>query len=370
MHTNKRIFGLDLLRFAAIILVLIAHTFYLLSSRNIVYITSTYAAVMGVELFFVLSGFLIGTILVKINEQQNQITFKILKDFWIRRWFRTLPNYYLILVVNLLVVILVTGALPITGLKLLSFFVFMQDIASVEQNQFFGVAWSLSVEEWFYLTFPLLLLLIRLIVKSKQSAVAIVGLIFLVAPLLGRLILAIVSDIPWDGGFRKMTLIRLDSIGMGVLCAYLKYYYQEKWMRLRYWTGLSGLVLLVALLVVLYKTYLVGINFRTGAEIAAPGFFVKTTWFTLLNLSIAMMLPGFYYIKINANGIIPRAITFVSLISYSVYLIHLLIVQLFLSVSGFSSGITKVGGIWAVTILLSAALYYGFESRMTRLRDR
>ena len=52
----------------------------------------------GVSIFFVLSGFLIGGILIKVLETEPA-TFKTLFNFWIRRWFRTLPNYLFILLI-------------------------------------------------------------------------------------------------------------------------------------------------------------------------------------------------------------------------------------------------------------------------------
>jgi peptidoglycan/LPS O-acetylase OafA/YrhL len=91
----KRIFGLDLLRSIAIILVLLTHTVSFIDPQNHYYQVPVYTGYFGVEFFFVLSGFLIGTILLKIQHQEAQIDFKSIKIFWIRRWFRTLPNYYL-----------------------------------------------------------------------------------------------------------------------------------------------------------------------------------------------------------------------------------------------------------------------------------
>ena len=58
----------------------------------------------GVELFFVLSGFLIGGILIKTFQKDNSFGIKTISNFWIRRWFRTLPNYDLILILNIIVV--------------------------------------------------------------------------------------------------------------------------------------------------------------------------------------------------------------------------------------------------------------------------
>jgi peptidoglycan/LPS O-acetylase OafA/YrhL len=89
MNINKRVFGLDLLRAAAILFVVIDHGNLLLPDlpRKI----ADLFVFDGVAIFFVLSGYLIGGILLdKLESGFNQHS---LLDFWIRRWFRTLPNY-------------------------------------------------------------------------------------------------------------------------------------------------------------------------------------------------------------------------------------------------------------------------------------
>jgi len=90
----KRVFGLDILRALAIMFVVAGHGSTLLPPKigNI----SNLFIFDGVSIFFVLSGFLIGGIFIKLIEE-NGIETSVLKNFWVRRWFRTLPNYFLIL---------------------------------------------------------------------------------------------------------------------------------------------------------------------------------------------------------------------------------------------------------------------------------
>ena len=98
-YSRKRVFGLDLMRSIAILLVVFSHymmPFHL--NKRIAFILSTFTGTTGVEIFFVLSGFLIGGILMKIYNAGDKLTFSQIKDFWIRRWFRTLPNYYLAII--------------------------------------------------------------------------------------------------------------------------------------------------------------------------------------------------------------------------------------------------------------------------------
>lgn len=100
---TKRVYGLDVLRAIAIFLVVLGHGNINVAGdlfENI----PTIPLIDGVELFFVLSGFLIGSILIKIITKEQGLSAKSLTNFWKRRWFRTLPNYFLILLVNYLFV--------------------------------------------------------------------------------------------------------------------------------------------------------------------------------------------------------------------------------------------------------------------------
>ncbi|HEX7914772.1 acyltransferase family protein, partial [Rudaea sp.] len=88
---SARRFGLDAWRALAILLVLVGHAsfWFLPLTRELDVWYSL--AFLGVELFFVLSGFLIGGILI---DKFRSGSFH-LRQFWIRRWLRTLPNYFL-----------------------------------------------------------------------------------------------------------------------------------------------------------------------------------------------------------------------------------------------------------------------------------
>src|SRR4051794_27322921 len=92
---NKRVFGLDILRALAISFVVIGHGGKLLPD-NLKKVTDFFV-IDGVSIFFVLSGFLIGGIFIR-KITKNGFNKEILLDFWIRRWFRTLPNYFLVLI--------------------------------------------------------------------------------------------------------------------------------------------------------------------------------------------------------------------------------------------------------------------------------
>jgi peptidoglycan/LPS O-acetylase OafA/YrhL len=95
----------------------------------------------GVSIFFVLSGFLIGGILLK--QYSEPPSKKLLIDFWMRRWMRTLPNYFLILILLCVLHTLLDAEFKIQNTG--RYFIFSQNLFQ-KHPRFFPEAWSLSVE--------------------------------------------------------------------------------------------------------------------------------------------------------------------------------------------------------------------------------
>lgn len=142
-NTQNRIYGLDVFRAVAILIVLYGHG--KLVSGNAFSFIPDIPLIDGVELFFVLSGFLIGGILISTVEKEKKFDIKSLLIFWKRRWFRTLPTYYLVLFVNIFLTktSLIGGDFKQFNYR---FFIFCQNF-SKGFFEFFWESWSLSVEE-------------------------------------------------------------------------------------------------------------------------------------------------------------------------------------------------------------------------------
>ena len=137
--SHNRVFGLDILRFVAIFMVLLGHSMLFVPAD----IKPMFKQFLldGVSIFFVLSGFLIGGILIKQLNREKP-TFNGLLDFWKRRWMRTLPAYMVVLIALIIyTAILVPENLP---KDLYRFFFFIQNFF-VERPTFFAEAWSLSI---------------------------------------------------------------------------------------------------------------------------------------------------------------------------------------------------------------------------------
>ena len=119
---KKRIYGLDLVRAVAICLVLLSHGRYLIQPHIEWASNLRVFGFIGVELFFVLSGFLISNILIRDRFYLSSLNYK--RQFIQRRWLRTLPNYFLFLLVNIAIYYLVLNS-PVNWS---SYFLFLQNL--------------------------------------------------------------------------------------------------------------------------------------------------------------------------------------------------------------------------------------------------
>jgi peptidoglycan/LPS O-acetylase OafA/YrhL len=353
---SKRVFGLDLMRATAIILVVLGHGAFILEDTvlsGFPYLRT----IDGVDIFFVLSGFLIGRILLKTLQEEPNFTLKHLLYFWKRRWFRTLPNYYLILAANYLVVRYGIIEEHIDQFSF-HFITFTQNF-STPFGGFFWESWSLSVEEWFYLITPVLIFILLKILPAKSSYLAATTLV-IIFPLVYRFSQhnPNIDYYWWDVSFRKLVLCRLDSIGYGLLFAWVYFYYRSFWRQIKYPALLLGLVLMGFI-----------VNYEAG-----PGSLYKqTVYFSLIPLAVMLLLPAAEAYK-KASGPVAAAVQHISIISYSMYLINLALVaevirDNFTPVGGWD-GLIKYLIYWTVVIVVSTLLYRYFEKPIMDLRGK
>ncbi len=355
-----RIYGLDILRSIAILSVVLIHFAGVLDVAipNIPY----GYLIDGVELFFVLSGFLIGSILIKEYEKDS-FNKESLAVFWKRRWFRTLPNYYLILILNIVFAYFGINNNDFSQFDW-KFFLFLQNF-DWHFGGFFWESWSLAVEEWFYLLIPLVLFLAHISLKrtkvKKQYVFLFVILFFLIFPPIYRYFSLAEVNLDrfwWDTKARKVVTFRLDTIVYGVLGAYIKYYYLNFWKKSRYSFLVLGCILYW------YNGYF-GIDVNS--------IYMKVFHFQYISLLVLFFIPFFDSIK-TGKGIIYRSITHISKISYSMYLVHAaLVVQVFTTHYKVETKTESIIGyllIWTITLIVSSLLYKYYEKPLTNLRDK
>lgn len=363
-NSAQRIFGLDLLRFFAIMFVVLGHSKILLPAEYKYYIDVI--LLDGVSIFFVLSGFLIGGILIKQLEKEKP-TFKGLLNFWSRRWLRTLPMY--VIVLTFLVIytfVLKPERLPADWFR---YYFFIQNFET-PQPPFFSEAWSLSIEEWFYLLTPVVLFgglrLFRIKVRTMLLITAIAGVC---AVVLYRFYLYhtfhYVTAKEVDLNVMRQVLTRLDAIMFGVIGAVISYYFPQIWRK--------GNILLVVLGFYLLYYF----KFHTYSKTSLN----YIVWMPALkSLCVLIMLP--YLSRLQRGlGKLTSWITTISLISYSMYLINRTVVIDFCIKYMLHGNLRDKHKIdpdfwvweyvlfWVLSIAMSFVLYKTIEIPFMRLRD-
>lgn len=353
---SNRIFGLDIVRALAIIIVVMGHGGFMLQDTCIE--AFPYIKLMdGVDVFFVLSGFLIGGILLKIINRSASLGISDLFRFWKRRWFRTLPNYYLVLLLNYLVV---KYGIIHEDIEQFNFhFISFTQNFSTPSYGFFWESWSLSIEEWFYIFTPILIFGLYKILPGKTSFL-IVTLVMISFPLAYRFSIyrPDIDGFWWDVIFKKTVLARLDSIGYGLLSAWLYYYHARFWHKIK-WPALAiGIALTVFIL-----------NF----DAPVTSLYKQTVYFSLTSFAVMLFMPIAASYK-QAKGLVPIAVQHISKVSYSMYLINLALVAEVIRdnipPTGGIDGIFKYILYWTIVITGASVLYKYFEKPMMDLRDK
>jgi peptidoglycan/LPS O-acetylase OafA/YrhL len=374
--SSQRVAGLDLVRSVAILFVVTSH-YWPLYERFHSLGGLEFVAGQGVEIFFVLSGFLIGGILLRhaaeLSGRGGEFRTADARDFWVRRWFRTLPNYFLFFVVFLLF------DQPWTTSHwrawALSLF-FLQNLFVDLSDGTFGVAWSLCVEEWLYFLLPLVLICCTRALRNPARAALYAAVTLIMIPTLLR---CTTEGKPWDLGVRHVVVYRLDAIAYGVLLAWFARYRSKLFDRLAGggW-ALAGVFALVASGFIPGSMAAAGMRMneaRTGIR----WFLMSVVFFSAVNISIVPIVAWASRLRSmpwGFKGLVYRT----SLYSYSMYLSHTLLFHLtnpllyneIERTFGSFRGMTFVvlGANLAILCGVSAGVFHVWEAPMTRLRER
>jgi peptidoglycan/LPS O-acetylase OafA/YrhL len=366
---ETRVFGLDLLRCIAILIVMVGHGNYFMPEST----GKIFGTFMpdGVQLFFVLSGFLIGGIFIRqfdASAQSNGASARTvggaqILEFWKRRWFRTLPAYVLVILVVVVIRVLLDKRPAITTVA--QHLTFTQNLTQPPPWWFYHESWSLAIEEWFYLLLPTAVLaLVRLGMNVRQALCTFTLVTGMGAPIL-RLIIFLGADIrDADHFFAKTVPLRLDSIAYGVGGAYLLAYHQDFWSRMLarrtalFFLGIGCLLLVINLFNNLPAAYRYVLS-----------------W-SLEGASTLLMLPFLSTLQARPS-LIRRTVSHFAKISYSMYLLNYTLVANTL-LSGFHPAdgvmswpqrIVAVLLFWTATIILASLLYQYWEKPTTKLRE-
>ena len=201
----ERVASLDVLRGAAALTVAVSHFFV---HRGISSTEAEAVSATAVEIFFVLSGFVLAPQLIFCAEKHSARLFRI---FLVRRWMRTIPSYLVALGAMVIV------ANPVIAADVVRYGIYLQNFAwQANTNDFFPVAWSLSVEEWFYVGFAgFLLVATRARIREGHRTVMILAVAMVIAITITRFAFGDLTH--WGAEVRRVTLWRIDAITYGVL---------------------------------------------------------------------------------------------------------------------------------------------------------
>lgn len=355
ISSKIRLRELDFLRGIAIILVIFRHqpVFDFLQTMGWI----------GVDLFFVLSGFLVSGLLFREYLKFGSIKPKL---FLIRRGFKIYPIFYLT------AILYVIPRVILHKCNLQSLFydlVFVQNYA-LGWGYLYAASWSLAVEEHFYFLLALLLWLIfnkKLFTFDSDEGKVSNFEKLIITVLVVVLALRFVSNFYFpDEAIRHITMthLRIDSLLAGVLIAYWYYFKQQKLFET--YKNHQAKFLALAFSLLLFTPFLDQMD----------SFFVRTIGFTMLYVSFGIILIHFL-VDSNVNHQINRmfsniGVNFVSKIgfcSYSIYVIHSFIT--------IYDGFLKIQNkflAFAVVFILSVAsgflMTYVIEKFFLNYRDR
>ncbi|WP_346839342.1 acyltransferase [Microbulbifer sp. SAOS-129_SWC] len=364
-RSAQRLYGLDSLRALAIIVVLIYH-YRVVVSREPLFGFMSELGWAGVDLFFVLSGYLIGNQVLGALARNEDFS---LRRFYARRFFRTLPNYYVVLALCLLVPAL-NGK---DTAPLWSFLSFTQNLA-MRPGETFTHSWSLCIEEQFYLLFPLAALLLLRRFRSPLAGWVVLAVGSLAAMALRMVMLerhggADIGALDYYQYIYYTSVTRFDELLPGIAIALLKNFHRDTFARL---LEHGQKLLLVGIALVAFAFY--GFQnywYRGGIGVdtfwTTCGYSLLTWGFALLVLSA--LSPKSWLHRARIPGAASIAVW-----SYALYLIHKPLFKLLkepVGDAGFSvDGYAGMAIILAVSITAGWLLFRTVETPFMRMRSR
>jgi len=381
MYKRNRIAGLDVIRTAAVSLVIFDHCSFMFNPLQklpvigvVVVAFTTLNEILGyfgVELFFVLSGFLISSILFSMLDESKSFK-QIITVFLYSRWLRTLPNYFLFILINYLLFL----GLNISVKFDFRFLLFLQNFLT-PHPVFFKEAWSLSVEEWFYLLLVIFYSFLFVFLKVETKRVFIISVcLFIITSLLikGVFIYSHMNyRYSFDEYFRKIVVFRFDAVAIGVFGFWLSKYYFVWWNKFKELLFAAAIILIPVSFYFFFEIYKYDYSLYKKDNTV---YFFTAEFYTLIwSFLILAMFPYFNSLLSFKSAKLNQFFEFFSKISYSLYLCNFPLLSffkrtLFLESDSISIALFNIVTYLSVLIFLSFFLYSFYEKRFLVIRDK
>lgn len=333
--------NLDLIRALAIAFVLVHHLGQHLPHLPTAAHQYTSLGAHGVDLFFVLSGWLIGSLYWKERQQFGNVE---VVRFWGRRWLRTIPPYLAVLPVTYVGRYLASGE-PFD----LRYLLFLQNYEEV--LPFFLVSWSLCVEEHFYLFMPVVISSFTFLRFPVRAALPALFLVSCGAKFLDP------SAHPGQGfGYADTAShLNLSGLVLGVWFSYLAIHEEALWIRIQNLCKVVVFPLFLGFLLI---------------PLLSPShqYYLADNYVTLFFGAVLASLTAIPSLRISR-----LKITYLlSISSYSIYLTHSVVLMICLHLTD-KLGLYREAmcGLWTLAILAAGYLVFALVERPSiQLRDR
>jgi peptidoglycan/LPS O-acetylase OafA/YrhL len=364
---TKRIYAIDSLRAIAMTMVIAQHCKLLPFGWT------------GVWLFYVISGFVISRNFIAENATFKPAPRSHYLSFVTRRGFRIIPPYAAYIAICLLVIGLLGHPEPYRELPFLTTFTFnWRMIFSVEpQSSAFGHLWTISVEEQFYVLFPILILLLK-----RDRAIFGLFAICLLAPVSRNVMAEQMAAHGWDSeriafGVYASSFGQFDAFALGALLSHF-----ENAIR-RYPQVATKMAWLALVMAMVYVATYIGINIKSGARgvdairniVSGVLYGEKREVFVyiVIDFCAAAILAGAIAGWRVFNLIEHPALVAVGQVSYGGYLVHAIVLLVMGEAIGslFESQTVEVRIVfflvaWCCTVAIAWLSYITWERKLIR----
>lgn len=316
----------------------------------------------GVDLFFVLSGFLITGILIDTARDKHN-----LRKFYIRRSLRIFPLYYFVFILFFICMTFLIGGQVFTDGKTYMYLFYLQNwMITHNEDQFILLdhTWSLAVEEQFYLIWPVLFLSFYKGDNVKPAIILCISVILL--SWFFRVYFAGMGQYKWAYTF---SIARFDGLAAGALLSVLCIHYKQSLLKYRA-HFIPVMFLLFAL--ILYMLFSPNNKIDGGHLIIQYGLILFTILYTLLLSCVVCSLKTSAFRKILSF----KGLREVGKVSYGIYLFHspvMMILARYLypyEMPYFQIHFALLIGGFFLSYVLAAMSYRIFEKPILALKDK
>lgn len=349
VRNRKYYLGLDGLRAIAALIVVLFH----LNAKIFFF------GWIGVDLFFVLSGFLITNLIV-----QNLNSHNFIKNFYIRRSLRIFPLYFIVTVPILLFLLILNKT---NIFEFLSYITYTQNFYEVNSRSYLpllGHTWSLAIEEQFYLFYPF----IFLIFKFDRNRIRTLFSLILISVVFRFIFSFQGYSVYWQS---TLLFSRMDSLLIGGLLVLLVEYYNFSRQRLN---QIFNVIIILSTISLIFLYIYIGDYSLINSIKSFGNYGLETSHlshlkFTLLSFIFVSIIGKISYSTSDKSQKVilvleNQTFKYLGKISYGIYFYHWVILSIYIYLKKSKYLNTDIHFIWDYVIVISLTIimsHYSFK---------